>query len=73
MEIKNSIIPSLEQLLKLNECSDSEPFHVLNLIKLNSKAQYADGRESNLTGAEAYELHGHEQQKHFREVSGAVW
>ena len=72
MEIKNSIMPSLEQLLKLNECSDSEPFHVLNLIKLNSKAQYADGRESKLTGAEAYALYGHEQQQHLREVGAEI-
>ena len=52
MEIKNSIMPNVEQLLKLNQCSDLEPVHVLNLIMLNSEAQYADGRESKLTGAE---------------------
>ena len=72
MEIKNSMMPNVQQLLKLNECSDSEPFHVLNLIKLNSEAQYADGRESKLTGAEAYALYGHEQQRHLREVGAEI-
>ncbi len=72
MEIKNSMMPNVQQLLKLNECSDSEPFHVLNLIKLNSEAEYADGRESKLTGAEAYALYGHEQKQHLREVGAEI-
>ena len=73
MKINDRTMPSSGQLSKLQQFGESEPFCVLNLIKFDHTAEYADGRESNLTGAEAYELHGHEQQKHFREVSGAVW
>ena len=34
-----------------------EPFWMVNLIKFFDKARYRDGRESDLTGAEANELY----------------
>ena len=72
MKINNRIMPSSEQLSKLHELDDSEPFCVLNLIKFKHKAEYADGRESQLTGAEAYAVYGKEQRRHLREVGAEV-
>ena len=34
------------------------PVSMLNLLKFREKAEYADGRETNLSGAEAYALYG---------------
>ena len=65
-------MPSLDQLSNLNKSSEAEPLFVLNLIKFSNKAEYADGRETDLTGAQAYALYGHDQKKHLREVGGEV-
>ena len=34
------------------------PFTMVNLLKFKDKAEYADGRETDLSGAEAYALYG---------------
>ncbi len=57
------IQPSAEQLKQFIEKIPSGPVTMLNLIKFKEKAVYADGRESNLSGAEAYGLYGIEVGK----------
>ena len=55
--------PSAEQLKKFIEKVPSGPVTMLNLLKFKEKAVYADGRESNLSGREAYGLYGLEVAK----------
>ena len=57
------IHPSAEQLKKFIENVPSGPVTMLNLLKFKEKAVYADGRESNFSGREAYGLYGIEVTK----------
>jgi uncharacterized protein (DUF1330 family) len=46
------------------------PIHMLNLVRLNARAAYPDGREA--TGAEAYELYGRESLPVFSKLGGRI-
>ena len=39
------------------------PVSMVNLLKFKEKAEYADGRETDLTGAEAYALYGRDMMR----------
>ena len=39
---------------------------MLNLVKLKKHAEYSDGRETNLSGLEAYMLYGKETEEHLK-------
>ncbi len=57
------IRPRDEQLKEFIEKVQPGPLTMLNLLKFKEKAVYADGRETNLSGAEAYGLYGLEMGK----------
>jgi uncharacterized protein (DUF1330 family) len=57
MEYHNAIEPSEAQIAMLME-PDDEPIYMVNLLKYRDKAEYADGRETDLSGREAYEIYG---------------
>ena len=44
---------------------------MLNLLKFKDKAEYADGRASELSGAEAYGIYAQEVVGHLAKVGGA--
>ena len=50
--------PRPEQLETLAKRKPEGPLYMLNLLKFKEKAEYADGRETDLTGEEAYRLYG---------------
>ena len=58
MEVLNQLYPSDKQMERLNNEPESGEIHLLNLFRFKEKAVYPDGRESTLTGKEAYELYG---------------
>ncbi|HFQ5179660.1 TPA: hypothetical protein ACGUW2_001584 [Vibrio vulnificus] len=58
MEVLNQLFPSESQMERLKSSPESGEIHLLNLFKFREKAEYADGRDSKLTGKEAYELYG---------------
>jgi uncharacterized protein (DUF1330 family) len=43
---------------------------MVNLLKFKEKAEYEDGRDSDLTGEEAYAIYGKEVLKHLKKVGG---
>jgi len=57
------IQPNAEQLKEFIENVPPGPVTMLNLLKFKEKAVYADGRETNLSGQEAYGLYGIEVAK----------
>jgi uncharacterized protein (DUF1330 family) len=67
-----TIQPSAEQLKKFIEKIPSGPVTMLNLLKFKEKAAYADGRESNLSGQEAYGLYGIEMAKMIEADGGRI-
>lgn len=58
MEVMNKLYPSDKQMETLTSSPHTGEIHLLNLFKFREKAIYADGRESSLTGKEAYDLYG---------------
>jgi uncharacterized protein (DUF1330 family) len=58
MEYHNALEPNEEQIAGFAEPGDDKPIYMVNLLKYRDKAQYADGRETNLSGKEAYQLYG---------------
>lgn len=57
MGVENAVYPSPDQIERLMGLEDDGPVSMLNLIKFKDKAEYADGRETDLTGAQAYGLY----------------
>ncbi|WP_192890411.1 DUF1330 domain-containing protein [Vibrio bathopelagicus] len=63
MDVLNQLYPSDEQMGRLKSSPDSCEIHLLNLFKFREKAEYVDGRKTDLTGREAYDLYGHPMLK----------
>ena len=68
MEFKNSVYPTKEQMEGFLEGDDDLPISMVNLLKFKDKAEYEDGRETNLTGAEAYAIYGNEVVEHLKSI-----
>ena len=58
MYVNNRHSKTAEQVEALTQDTSPGPVCMVNLIKFKDKAEYADGRETNLSGAEAYQLYG---------------
>lgn len=52
MEVVNKVVPNEEQIKGFMEPGHDGPIYMLNLLKFKDKAEYEDGRETDLTGAE---------------------
>lgn len=58
MQITNAVYPEPSQIQALLSSGGGGPILMLNLLKFRDKARYADGRETSLSGREAYRLYG---------------
>lgn len=58
MPMKNVLQPSGDQVRAFRDRQTGEPITMLNLLKFRARAEYEDGRASDLTGEEAYLLYG---------------
>lgn len=63
MNVENALYPARDRLADLMADEIAEPIVMVNLLRFRAKAQYEDGRESELTGREAYMLYGEPMQK----------
>ena len=45
---------------------------MVNLLKFKEKAEYKDGRETNLTGSEAFAIYGKIMEKHLEKITGEL-
>jgi uncharacterized protein (DUF1330 family) len=71
MEVVNKVAPTEEQMKGFLEPGREGPIYMLNLLKFKETAEYADGRETDLSGAEAYAIYGQEVIQHLQKVGGA--
>ena len=71
MEVVNSVTPTDAQVQGFLEPGHDGPIYMLNLLKFRGRAAYEDGRESDLTGEQAYRIYGQEVAKLLVEVGGA--
>jgi len=57
MEVKNSVTANEDQIAGFAEPGPGGPIYMVNLLKFKDNAEYADGRETELTGEEAYGIY----------------
>ena len=62
--------PTPEQFQTLFETAPPGPLIMLNLLKFKEKAVYADGRETDMSGLEAYALYGSFMKKRLEAGGG---
>ena len=67
-----AIAPTSEQIKNLVDRAPEGKLYMLNLLKFKDKAEYADGRETALSGAEAYALYGQGVGKLIAALGGRV-
>ncbi len=63
MEVNNKVSPSEDQMKEFLEPGHDKPIYMVNLLKFKDKAEYPDGRETSLSGQEAYAIYGAEVGK----------
>jgi len=58
MEVVNEVMPtSPDRIKEMTEEGPEGPIYMINLLKFKEKAEYEDGRETDLTGYEAYQIY----------------
>ena len=70
MKVKNAVTPNEEQMAGFLEGDIDTPIKMVNLLKFKDKADYKDGRQSSLSGKEAYQIYADEVQGHLEKVGG---
>lgn len=71
MEVVNKVKPNAAQMKGFMEPGHDAPIYMLNLLKFKELAEYSDGRQTSLTGAEAYGIYAAEVVSHLAKVGGA--
>ena len=72
MKVENSVIPTQEQMAGFLAPGPDGPISMVNLLKFKDKATYQDGRETELTGQEAYALYSRGVMKTLAMVGGKL-
>ncbi len=72
MQVNNQLMPNEAQMAGFADSVGDGPIYMLNLLKYRIKAEYADGRDSGLTGREAYGLYTQGVRELLQEVGGAL-
>jgi hypothetical protein len=72
MQVENSVYPNKAQMQGFAEPGPEGPIYMVNLLKFKAKAEYPDGRESDLTGEQAYAIYGEAVSRLLVEFGGAA-
>ena len=72
MQVENSLYPNPDQMAGFQEPDDGQPIYMVNLLKYRDHAIYEDGRETSLTGREAYALYADGVRRLLDKVGGQV-
>ena len=72
MEVHNAITPTSEQIEGFLAPNAAGPIYMVNLLKFKAHAEYEDGRETSLSGREAYMLYATEVAKVITLVGGKL-
>ncbi len=70
MKVENAVVPTPEQIKELGEGGHDRPIYMVNLLKFKEKAEYEDGRETELSGQEAYGIYAAEVAALLAKVGG---
>jgi len=69
MKVENALYPAAEQIEALRNDPSLKPVVMLNLLKFRTRAQYPDGRKTDLTGAQAYGLYAEAMRKMLEKIN----
>lgn len=59
MKVENEVLPtSRERIEEMTQPGPDGPIHMVNLLRFKEWAEYEDGRETELTGQQAYAIYG---------------
>ena len=72
MKVENAVYPNDAQMNGFTENDHGKAIYMVNLLKFKEKAEYSDGRETDLTGSEAYALYGVGVAKLITEFGGEL-
>ena len=72
MKVTNTINPNAAQMAGFAEPGADGPIYMLNLLKYKTKAEYSDGRETELTGREAYAVYSQGVVQLLKEFGGSL-
>jgi uncharacterized protein (DUF1330 family) len=70
MRVENAVFPAMEQITSFFGGPENGPFVMLNLLKFKETAEYPDGSDANLSGADAYARYGKAIQACLAAVDG---
>ena len=68
----NALEPTAEQIAAMIGDTTESPIYMVNLLKYREHAEYADGRETSLSGREAYAIYGAGVVETLAAVGGSV-
>jgi uncharacterized protein (DUF1330 family) len=72
VEYNNALEPNEEQVAGFLAPGDDQPIYMLNLLKYKDKAEYADGRDTELSGRDAYQIYGMAVIERLASVNGGI-
>ena len=73
MEVVNEVMPtSPKRIDEMMQPGPDGPIYMVNLLKFKDTAEYEDGRETDLTGYEAYQLYGRAVMKIIQDYGGEI-
>ena len=72
MKVENKLRPNAKQMAGFLLGDTKTTIHMVNLLKFKNKAEYKDGRETDLTGQQAYQIYAKEVQEHLQKVGGKI-
>jgi uncharacterized protein (DUF1330 family) len=72
VHVENAVYPTQSHVEELMADASDTPVVMLNLLKFRDKAAYPDGRSTDLTGRQAYELYAAPMQKVIENGGGRV-
>ena len=72
MQVTNRLMPNAAQMAGFADGAGEGPLYMLNLLKYRDKAEYADGRDTDLSGREAYGLYAQGVRELLQESGGSL-
>ena len=72
MKVENKLRPNAKQMAGFLLGDTKTTIHMVNLLKFKDKAEYKDGRQTDLTGQEAYQIYAKEVKGHLQKVGGKL-
>lgn len=73
MDVTNEVMPTnRERIDQMMEPGPDGPIYMVNLLKFKERAEYEDGRDTDLTGRQAYQIYGRAVSKLLGDYGGKV-